>query len=302
MINVEETHQRLVREIDERETQRMKDFVSANRAARAAADAKLPEAVKRYKAAGMDVAKLDAAHQVQADLHAKELDEIKKKYAAKASEPKVIGPEITRARSLDAALHPPESGALVPAWAAVYSSKDPEDKLAGGTGTDIPNPTVVDAWCWASGAGTGWFGTGAGQYRVTVDWGYWYLVPTTRWYNIATHDTFRGFYIVRAFDDWWISAYSRALITASTNVWQYNWKGSTSATPFDVGGDNINVNLRFDTDRHFYRTALLAGGDWAFIQSRIELYVYARAAGSYSELNFAVGNANYLAAPHVHIY
>jgi hypothetical protein len=302
MINVEETHQRLVREIGERETQGMKDFVVEKKADRAAAEAKLPEAIKRYKAAGIDVAKLDAAHKAHADVHAKELDEIKKKYAAKANEPKVIAPEITRAHSLDAAIHPPEAGALVPAWAGVFSSKDSEDKLAGGTGTDIPNPTVVDAWCWASGAGNGWYGSGAGQYRVTVDWGYWYLVPTTKWYGITTHDMFRGFYIVRSFDDWWISAYSRALITASTNVWQYNWKGWTSANPLDVGSDNINVNLRFDTDRHFYRSALLAGGDWAFIQSRIELYVYARAGGSYSELNFAVGNANYLAAPHVHIY
>jgi hypothetical protein len=302
MINVEETHQRLVREIEERETQRMKDFVARKKAARAEAEATLPEAIKRYKAAGMDVTKLDAAHQANVDARAKQLDEIKKRYAAKASEAKVIAPEITRAQSLDSALDPPESAALVPAWAGVFSSKDSEDKLSGGTGTDIPNPTVVDAWCWASGAGNGWFGSGAGEYRVTVDWGYWYLVPRTRWYSVATHDTFRGFYIVRSFDDWWISAYARAVVTARTNVWQYNWKGWTTATPLDVGGDNINVNLRFDADRHFYRTALLAGGDWAFIQSRIELYVYARAGGSYSELNFAVGNANYLAAPHVHIY
>ncbi len=301
MINVEKTHQRLVQELEERETQKMKEFIAQKKATRAAAEQKIPEAVKRYKAAGMDVDKLDAFHQEQADAHAKDLDQIKKKYAARAEEPKVIAPDVTRARSLASALHPEDARELVPAWAAVYSSKDPDDKLAGGTGTDIPNPSIVDAWCWASGGGNGWFGSGAGEYRVTVDWGYWYFVPTTKFYGITTHDAFRGFYIVRSFDDWWISAYSRAVVTMRTNVWQYNWKGWSGVNVLDVGGDNIDVNQRFDTDRHFYSTALLAGGDWAFVQSRIELYVYARAGGSYSELNFATGAANYLAAPHVHV-
>lgn len=302
MINVEETHQRLTTELTERETREMKEFIAAKKADRAAAEKLIPDAVKRAKDAGIDSARMDAFHKEQGEARQKELDAIKKRYAAKANEPKVIAPEITRAASLDAALQPDEARGLVPAWAAVYSSKDADDKLAGGTGTDIPNPTIVDAWCWASGAGNGWFGSGAGQYRVIVDWGYWYRVPSTKFYGITTHDVFRGYYIVRAFDDWWISAYSRAIVTMRTNVWQYNWKGWSGVNVLDIGGDNINVNQRFDTDRHFYATALLAGGDWAFILSRIELYVYARAGGSYSELNFAAGSANYLAAPHVHVY
>ena len=304
MINVEETHQRLTREIAERETKEMKEFVAAKRADRADAEKRLPEATKRFKAAGIDATKMDAYVKDQAATRAKELDAIKKKYAAKPNEPKVIAPEITRSLSLDAALQPGDARGLVPAWAGIYSSKDAEDKLSGGTGTDIPNPTIVDAWCWASGAGNGWFGSGAGSYSVAVNWGYWYFVPSdqTRFYGITTHDVFRGYYIVRAFDDWWISAYSRAVVGMYTNVWQYNWKGWSGVNVLDVGNDNINVNQRFDTDRHFYSTALLAGGDWAFIQSRVILNVYARAGGSYSELNFANGSANYLAAPHVHVY
>jgi hypothetical protein len=301
MINVEKTHQRLVHELEERETSKMQEFVAQNKANRAAADERLPQAIEIARKAGIDAETVERFAQEQGDARAKELDQIKKKFAAKAGEPKVIAPDVIRGESITSALHAGEAKTLTPAWAGIYSSKDPEEKLAGGTGTDVPNPTIVDAWCWASGAGNGWFGSGAGQYRVIVDWGYWYFVPATKYYGITTHDVFRGYYIVRSFDDWWISAYARAVVTQETNVWQYNWKGWSGVNVLDVGGDNINVNQRFDTDRHFYSSALLAGGDWAFVLSRVELYVYARASGSYSELNFATGAANYLAAPHVHI-
>src|SRR5215210_622988 len=157
MINVEETHQRLVHELEERETRRMKEFVDRKKAGRAAGEEKVPEALKRYREAGIDVDKLEAFHKEQAEGRKKDLDQIKKKYSAGANEAKVIAPEVTRARSLESAIHAGDAKAVVPAWAAVYSSKDPDDKNAGGTGTDIPNPSIVDAWCWAAGAGNGWF-------------------------------------------------------------------------------------------------------------------------------------------------
>jgi hypothetical protein len=301
MIDLETTHERLTQEITESRQKQVKEFVAAKRQRQEREAASVTEALKRYKAIGLDVTKLEALNEEHAKRRAGELDEVKKKYAAKANEPKVLAPADFRATALAAAVAPAEARHVPPAWAAVFSTKDPDDKLSGGTGTDVFNYNILDAWDWASGGGNGWFGSGAGEYQVWCDWGYWYHVPTSKFYGITTHDQFRGYYIVRSFDDWWISAHSRVVVSMWTNVWQYNWKGWTNVNVLDVGGDNIDVNQRFDTDRHFYSTALLAGGDWAFVQSTIGLYVYARAGGSYSELNFAVGAATYLAAPHVHI-
>lgn len=301
MLDVQETHARLTQEINEEREREMKAFVAAQRREREHADARAGVTMKRMAGIGIDFDKLQAFGKEQAKERAKELDEVKKLYAAKPEEPKVFSPVDFRDAAVEAALLPREGRILPPAWAAVYSTKDTANKHAGGTGTDVFNYTVLDAWDWASGGGWGWGGSGAGSYQVWADWGYWYFVPETRFYGITTHDTFRGYYIVRAFDDWWISAYSRAVVSMWTNVWQYNWKGWSSVNVLDIGGDNVNTTNRFDTDRHFYSGALLAGGDWAFIRSTIGLYVYARADGSYSELNFAIGSANYLAAPHVHV-
>jgi hypothetical protein len=301
LLDIEEVHKRITSEITESRENEMKEFVATKRMQASVAEQRAADRLKRTKTAGLDVAKLESLQSELTDERQKELDEIKKKYAAKPTEPKVLSPLDFRARALDAAITPEGTRELPPSWAAVFSTKDAEDKLAGGTGTDVFNYNIVDAWDWASGAGNGWFGSGAGSYQVWAEWGYWYYVPTSKFYGVTMHDQFRGFYIVRSFDDWWISAYSRAVVSMWTNVWQYNWKGWSSVNVLDVGGDNIDVNQRLDTDRHFYSTALLAGGDWAYIRSVIGLYVYARAGGSYSELNFAIGSANYLAAPHVHI-
>jgi hypothetical protein len=300
--NVQELHQRIVAEINETRNNEMKEFVAQKKQRVDEGDKEAAKEFERQREAGIDVDKLKKSHEQQFESRKKELDEIKKKHAAKEEEPKIIAPEDFQARAFDAAIAPAEARALPPAYAAVFSSKDPQDKRSGGTGTDIFNYNIIDAWAWAAGDGWGWYGSGAGSYQVWAEWGYWYWVPTTKYYGITTHNNFRGFYIVRAFDDWWISAYSRAVVSIWVDVWQYNWKGWSNVNVLDVGGDNINVNQRFDTDRHHYHTALLAGGDWAYIRNVVGLDVYARAGGSYTELNFAVGAANYLAAPHVHIY
>ena len=299
--NVEELHKRIVTEINETREKEMRDFVTQKRERVQKADKEAQEELARQKEAGLDVDKLKAKHEERTKARKRELDEIKKKYAAKEEEPKIIAPEDFRARALDAAIAPSEARSLPPAYAAVFSTKDTQDKRSGGTGTDVFNYNIIDAWDWAAGDGWGWYGSGAGEYQVWAEWGYWYWVPTTKFYGVTTHNTFRGFYITRAFDDWWISAYSRALVSIWVDVWQYNWKGWSNVNVLDVGGGNIDVNQRLDTDRHHYYSALLAGGDWAYVRNVVGLYVYARAGGSYSELNFATGAANYLAAPHVHI-
>jgi hypothetical protein len=301
MKDINELHKQIVGEITEERNKEVAAFLTAKRETNAAAEKKHAQAMEQFKATGVDLKKYEAFHNALDADNANQLKRIKDKYAAEASASKIIVSE-QREIALNAATAPEELRIIPPAYAAIFSTKDKEDKLSGGTGTDVPNYSVIDAWDWASGAGNGWFGSGAGSYQVWVEFGFWYFPTVNRFYSIVPHNLFRGFYIVRSDDGFWDSKYARVVIDIWTNVWQYNWKGWTQNTVLDVGSDNIDVNNRFDTERHTYNSVLLGANDWAYVRNYVSLYVYARGGGSYAELNFAVGNANYLSCPHVHIY
>jgi len=302
MSNLNELHEQITRQINVEREKEMADFVAAKRAVNEAATRKADRAMDALKATTGEVERFTAFHERLANDNAQEIERIKKKYADDPMATKRFPSEHFREQGLAAAIAPEGTRLLPPSYAAVFSTKDDQDKQSGGTGTEVYNYTYIDAWCWARGAGNGWFGSGAGSYQVWAEWGYWFYPSVYKYYGIIPHNVFRGFYIVRSDDGFWTSKYSRAVVSIWTNVWQYNWKGWSNINALDVGGDNIDVNDRFDTDRHTYYSALLGAGDWAYIRNVVGLYVYARGDGSYSELNFAVGAANYLSAPHVHIY
>lgn len=302
MRDVRDLHEQITKEVRKERTDEVASFLAQKRAAREVAERRETAGLRMLKEMKVDVAKLEG---LEADLDAereKELEEIRKRYIGDAAEATRIEPALFRAAALDAAYLPIANVAsLPPSYAEIFSTKDPEDKLSGGTGTEVYNYACFDAWDWAKGAGSGNFGSGAGSYQVWVEWGFWYWVPSTKYFGITTHNVFRGFYIVKADDGIFTSKFARAKVSIWNNVWQYNWKGWNSIDVLNVADDNINVNARFDTDRHAYYTALLGGGDWAYVRNVVGLYVYARGSGSYAELNFATGAANYLCSPHVHV-
>ena len=67
-----------------------------------------------------------------------------------------------------------------------------------------------------------------------------------------------------------------------------------------MGGQNLNVNDRFDGWRTMYYADLL-GADWAYLRVTASYYVYARGGGSGAQLNFADGNANFMGVPWVYV-
>ena len=69
---------------------------------------------------------------------------------------------------------------------------------------------------------------------------------------------------------------------------------------FDIDSQNINVNDRFDGWRTMYYADLL-GADTAYLRVSAIYYVYARGGGSFAELNFSDGDANYIGIPWVFI-
>jgi hypothetical protein len=162
------------------------------------------------------------------------------------------------------------------------------------------NPGNIDLGDWATGAGSGLFGTGAGSFTVYMDWWFTYHAPQNRNYAHTIWVPFHGFYILYADDGFWDSKEAHARIDLSAVGYQYNYKATGSTNVFDMDSQNINVNDRFDGWRTMYYSDLL-GADQAYLRVTASFYVYARGGGSHAQLNFSDGNANYMGVPWVYI-
>jgi hypothetical protein len=162
------------------------------------------------------------------------------------------------------------------------------------------NPGNIDLGAWATGGGSGLFGTGAGSFTVYMDWWFSYVAPTNRNYAHTIWVPFHGFYIVRADDGFWTSKEAHTRIDLSAVGYQYNYKPTGNTNVFDLQSQNIDVNDRFDGWRTMYYSDLL-GADRAYLRVTASFYVYARGGGSRAELNFAAGNANYMGVPWVYV-
>lgn len=162
------------------------------------------------------------------------------------------------------------------------------------------NPPRLDVSAWASGSGSGLFGTGAGSFTVYLDWWFTFRPDVNRNYSQEIYVPFAGFYIVRSDDGFFTSKRAEVNINLSGQGYQYNWKPRETTNVLNINDDNINVNDRFDGWRkHYYSSEL--GADQAYLLVTAEFYVYARGGGSYAELNFADGDANVIGIPVVYV-
>lgn len=162
------------------------------------------------------------------------------------------------------------------------------------------NPGNIDLSCFANGAGSGLFGTGAGSFTVYMDWWFTFKAPENRNYAHTIYIPFHGFYILKADDGFWDSKEAHARIDISAMGFQYNAKATASTNVFDIDKQNINVNDRFDGTRIMYYSDLL-GADTAYLRVTASFYVYARGGGSTAQLNFSSGAANYIGVPSVYV-
>jgi hypothetical protein len=163
------------------------------------------------------------------------------------------------------------------------------------------NPGNFDLSDFASGSGPGLFGTGAGSFTVYLDWWFAFKPDASRYYNYIAHVPFHGYYLIHADDGFWDSKEAHVRIDISAQGYQYNWKAQNSTNVFDLNSQNINDNDRFDGWRTAYYSDLLGGGDTAYLLVSTSFYVYARGGGSYAELNFSAGAANYIGLPYINV-
>lgn len=307
-LQLSERQEALVKEIVEQRQSEVQAAVERKRLHANLADKRLQQARKAMRASGLDLAALEELDESMSEQMRQETKEIEAEMNAGSERIAARDTAVDASRFLDVK----DLRVLQPAWTAVFSDDDEEDEKTGALalrrqalathGVTLSGGGCQDYYNWASGAGSGLFGTGVGQIQSWVYFGFWFRPPTSRFYSIIPQFRFRGYYIVRADDGFFTSKYARVVVSAWTNVHQYNWKGWNHVNVLDVGGDNINVNQRFDDDRYPYNSYLLGGGDWAWISCVVGLYAYARGGGSYAKNDFATGNANYLCVPNVYVY
>jgi len=254
---------------------------------------------KQLKDAGTPIEKLEKDDQKR---NKEGLDRIKT-----LREDLILGPsrlaEDIRHQAVDKALVPAtEAGRAALVGRELYASDAKFlEHIEGEVGNPFAtpyDPHTANPWCWASGAG--WW-TSADITIYSTFWFYFYPWAN-QYFSVTPNVTFHGFYILRADDAWWNSKYAKVECDVRVRAYQYNWKSEGVFGVINHGDDNIDYSTRFDDDRHFYYSFLGGAGDLAWIRVMVRINAYARGDGSYAEINFADGTANYLQVPHVHVY
>jgi hypothetical protein len=262
--------------------------------------------------AGIDVDDLEDLETQRAREQREEIADIEQRMEEQSREAETAG------LNVDASFLPEGAQTLTPVWVAGFSNDDRDEEYRSMVEMDEDSSTISattlqaqtvlsggackDYYNWASGGGWGCT-DGVGRNQSWVEFGFWYKPEVSRFYSIVPHYRYRGFYIVKADDEWYNCKNARVRVSQWVNVHQYgNWKGWTDETVNNVGGGDIDVNKRYDDDKHMYSSYLLGGGDWAFVRCVIGLYARAQGGGSYAKNDFSTGSANYLCVPHCHVY
>ncbi len=290
-------HEEITRYITEENNQEMAMSI-AEKSAAARAAAEMPNGRAALEAMGVNIAKLDALDQDENEIINGELETA----IAKMDELSQVPVDLDSGLDISSALLPADAFRLTPSWSAVFSDDDQQDGLISTLSTASANYLGCrNIWNSATGAGWGCIG-GVGSITSHAEFGFWFRPSVTKFYSVHPLFRFRGYYILRANDEWHNCKHARTLITMETNCYQYNWKGWNSVTALNEQGGNINRNRRLDRDMHTSNSYLLAGGDWAFIRARVKLYARAQGGGSHVRNDFSTGSANRLCVPHIDVF
>ena len=160
------------------------------------------------------------------------------------------------------------------------------------------NPSEVNVKVSSTGMGDAFVLWGGPTFNTlrTAQVDLWFLFwpdVSALWNLTAVIDLF-GYYYLRANDETLTSKWARAKVTAHTGVYQYFWSGVRQFGLLDKEDDNIDEGFLFDRDGWFDTSGFLRANDPAVFRLRLDLSVEAKGAGSYAEVNFSDGSANFI--------
>jgi hypothetical protein len=121
-------------------------------------------------------------------------------------------------------------------------------------------------------------------------------VFTTAPWNLVPLVEFHGFYYLAANKDWWNCKDARVNLDVWVDVYQYYWNGQLHVSLLNEDEDGgVRYGSYDDSPQLYYRAFLRAdGGYYVFVKVWIELLAHPYGGGTYCEINFQDGTANYI--------
>lgn len=155
------------------------------------------------------------------------------------------------------------------------------------------NPEEINILDISEGSGWGCWAVGAAP---PVKYNVWFnFVPdeTSMW-DLITIFGFHGFYILTAHDGLFNCKSAKVLAEVKMNVYQYFWHGWKNFKLIDKHDDNIELTKFYDSGHLFDYTTTLKAGDSTWVLVEVSLDAFGSGSGSYAEINFSDGAANYI--------
>lgn len=248
---------------------------------------------------GIDVTRLDALEEAQEQLLDEFLQQVRPRFVDRAPEFDVHLRRKTvrsafysrfgwsRASLIGADLLAPDMESLV----------DIEGEV-GNPGVWLYDANQVkDLQAVATGSGWGCWAYGHVPYANKAIWWYGWIPPETGTYRFWGCVDYHGFYILNADDSWYNCKNAEVHAFTDIDVHQYFWRGKKELRIIDKGDDNISESSVLSDSKCWSFYEQLGGGDAVWIKISFAIDCDARGGGSYAELNFATGKANYIDAP-----
>jgi hypothetical protein len=137
-----------------------------------------------------------------------------------------------------------------------------------------------------------------------VDVGSWYyhwVPPESGTYWILAAQEFHGFYILKANKKWYDCKRASVSAYAALNLYQYFDRGTKNRTVIDKEVHHISESGFLNESSSWSFVEYLGGEDQVIISISFEVCAMAYGSGSYAEINFCDGKANYVNAPAIFI-
>lgn len=147
----------------------------------------------------------------------------------------------------------------------------------------------------SSGSGLGWPWATAGAVVSPADIVFYFVPEFSGTYSLTVAIAFHGFFVVQADDGTWTSKEASVKMDVSMDTYSHVDRGTKSFTsPIDLDSQNIDEFQNFDKVLTFSDTQVLRAGDPTVVTCSISIAASARGGGSYAEINFSDGDANYI--------
>lgn len=154
------------------------------------------------------------------------------------------------------------------------------------------NPGQINIQRTSRGSGTGCWATASSPTEYNV---YFYFIPQqTARYSLTAVVAFHGFYILRSDDGIFSCKVAKVSLDAQMNAYQYAYLGWQTFPLINRDEDNVDEVTTYDRTHFFDYNAVLKANDPVLVFTKIRLKAVAAGDGSYAELNFDTGTANYI--------